>query len=65
MPSSLLLIANNMAKGRSNDARELVAALLEVNPNFTLAQVPQFAPFKKDGDRDRFLDLLRRAGLPE
>lgn len=65
MPSSLLLIANYMAKGRSNDARDLVAALLEVNPNFTLAQVPQFAPFKKDGDRDRFLDLLRRAGLPE
>ncbi len=59
------MIANYMAIGRSNEARDLVPALLEVNPDFTLAQVPQIAPFKKKEDLDRYVDLLRQAGLPE
>ena len=65
LPSYLLMIANHMAIGRSNEARDVVPALLDVSPDFTLAQVPQFAPFKKKADLDRFLDLLRQAGLPE
>jgi hypothetical protein len=31
----------------------------------TVAQVPQIAPFKEKDDLDRFLGLLREAGLPE
>ncbi len=65
LPSYLLMIANYMAIGRSNEARDVVPALLEVSPDFTLAQVPQVAPFKKKEDLDRYLDLLRQAGLPE
>jgi adenylate cyclase len=65
IPNVLLMIANYMADGRSSEARDLVPALLQVSPNFTLTQVPQFAPFKKQEILERFSDLLRQAGLPE
>jgi tetratricopeptide (TPR) repeat protein len=65
IPSLLLIIANYAAIGRLNEARDFVPALLQISPNFTLAHVSQFAPFRKKESLGRFLDLLRQAGLPE
>jgi TolB-like protein/Tfp pilus assembly protein PilF len=65
IPSLLLIIANYAAIGRLNEARDFVPALLQISPNFTLAHVPKFAPFRKKESLGRFLDLLRQAGLPE
>ena len=65
LPSYMLMIANYMAIGRSNEARDVVAVLLEAAPDLTLAQVPQFSPLKNKEDLDRYLSLLRQAGLPE
>lgn len=65
IPSFLLMIATYMAIDRLNEARDLVLALLQVSPDFDLARVPQFAPFKKQENLDRFLQLLRQAGVPE
>jgi adenylate cyclase len=65
MPSYLLMVANYMAFGRSNEAHDVLAALLEMSPDFTLSQVSEIVPFKEQKDLDRFSDLLRQAGLPE
>jgi TolB-like protein/Flp pilus assembly protein TadD len=65
IPSFLLMIVTYMAIDRSSEARDLVTALLQVSPDFTLVQVPHYAPFKKKENLGRFLDLLRQAGLPE
>ena len=64
LPGTLLTIANYMAIHRLDDARDAVQSLLRTNPDFTLAQAPRFAPFKNRELLDRYLDLLREAGVP-
>ena len=65
IPSFLLMVANYIAIGRFDEAHRLVPALLQLSPEFTLEEVPQFAPFKEPERLTHFLRLLRQAGLPE
>jgi adenylate cyclase len=65
LPTYLLMIANYMAIGCSSDAHDIMAKLLEMSPDFTLAQVSQIVPFKEKEDFDRFVERLQEAGLPE
>ncbi len=52
-----------------SDARRSVAAqgfsALDITPQFTLKEVARLYPYRIDEDRNRFLDSLRKAGLPE
>lgn len=50
--------------GKADEARDVVARLLQRQPDFSLAYVDATYPFKHAADRDFFLDGLRRAGLP-
>ena len=61
----LLLVAVYAASGRLDAARAEVSAYLKINPALTIGQVRRIVPFAKEGDLERYLDLLRRAGLPE
>jgi hypothetical protein len=54
-----------MATGRTEDAQAQVAALLQSNPTLTGAQLRTMVPFSNEEDLDRYMDLLRQAGLPE
>ncbi len=65
LPGYLQIIANYSALGLAEEARRVVPALLEVSPSFSLAHVPRYTPFKNPQDLDRFVGLLREAGLPE
>ena len=64
MPARLLMIANYAALGRIDEAREFVPGLLEVSPDFTLAHVPRYTPFRNPKDLEAFVELLNAAGLP-
>lgn len=64
MPAYLLMIANYAALGRFEEAREFVPRLLEVSPDFTLAHVPRYTPFRNPKDLEAFVALLSAAGLP-
>jgi tetratricopeptide (TPR) repeat protein len=46
-------------------ARDVVATTLEITPQYTLRDIARVYPYRLDEDRHRFLDGLRRAGLPE
>jgi adenylate cyclase len=61
----LSLAANYLAVGRLEDGRAEIAAVLEASPSLTVAQVGAIVPFARQEDLDRYLDLLRQAGLPE
>ena len=50
---------------RLSDARDVIAKLLEVSPNYTLKDMDRLHPYRIDEVRDRFLGSLRKAGLPE
>jgi adenylate cyclase len=65
IPARGLLAASYMAIGRTEDAQAQVAALLQSNPALTSTQLRTMVPFSNEEDLDRYLDLLRQAGLPD
>ncbi len=50
---------------RIDDAREFIKTVLEISPQYTLKEVARIWPYRIDEVRNRFLDGLRKAGLPE
>jgi adenylate cyclase len=61
----LLLVAVYAASGRLDAARAEVSAYLRINPTMTIGKVRMIVPFQKEEDLERYLDLLRQAGLPD
>ena len=51
--------------GRVAEARTHAALALEAKPDFSVGALGKTLPFKNDADLQRFLDGLRKAGLPE
>jgi adenylate cyclase len=50
---------------RLDDARDSIKTVLEIKPNFTVQEAERIMPYRLDEDRNRALDALRKAGLPE
>ena len=54
------------AMERTEEAKRAAEKLLELLPHLTIAQLRQSIPYFKDPDGlERYLDGLRRAGIPE
>lgn len=51
--------------GRLDDARASVTRLLDKMPGLTVSQVRKMVPVRAPDDWDKWLDGLRRAGLPD
>jgi adenylate cyclase len=51
--------------GRLEEARAQADEVLRISPNFSLKRIAKRVPFKNQGDRKRYFDGLRKAGLPE
>ena len=62
--SRMLLAACYGHLGRLDDARATWAALLEVNPDFSLIQRERVMPYKNAGDFQRIVEGLTKASLP-
>jgi adenylate cyclase len=60
-----LLAATYAELGELEKAEEHVAAMLAINPDLTLATIEPALAYKKRADVDRYLDGLRKAGMPE
>ncbi|WP_461348299.1 hypothetical protein [Bradyrhizobium sp. USDA 4451] len=59
-----VLAAAYVANGRGAEARAVAKTLLEIQPRFQLSAYSERCPFK-EGLRERFIDHLRQAGLPD
>jgi adenylate cyclase len=60
------LAATYAQLGQTEDARAEAAALLRIQPDYTIAGVPgRIVGFKAPKDAEHFFDGLRKAGLPE
>ena len=62
--SRMLLAACYGHLGRIDEARAVWAEMLEVNPEFSLAQRESVLPFKDARDFQRIVEGLKKAGLP-
>ena len=59
------LIASLGHLGRRDEAKPYVAKLLSLEPHFTVERFGRVYPFKHSSDRERYMEGLRRAGVPE
>ena len=59
------LIASLGHLGRCDDAGPYIAKLLSLEPNFSVEQFGQVYPFKHASDRNRYMQGLLLAGVPE
>ena len=64
-PAYMFLACAYVELDRLDDARGTIKTLLEINPRFTVKELARIAPNRIDEARSRFLDNLRKAGLPE
>jgi adenylate cyclase len=53
------------AVGRMDDARKVVKTILSRKPEFSISKNVSELPYKTDEQRDRYVNALRRAGLPD
>jgi tetratricopeptide (TPR) repeat protein len=58
-------IVNAVRAGRAAEARETVAQLLKLQPDFRASHVHEAFPIRSSDERDRMAAALREAGLPD
>ena len=59
------LAAAYAAVGRMDDAHKIVKGILSLQPEFSIAEVASRNPYETKEPVDRYVNALRRAGLPE
>ncbi len=59
------LAASNAFLDLPEEARTALAQYLSLIPNGSIRQVASFVPARRPEDKERLLDGLRKAGLPE
>ena len=58
-------IANSVGAGQIAEAREAVARLQKLEPDFRASHVHEAFPIRSADERDRIASALRKAGLPD
>jgi TolB-like protein/Flp pilus assembly protein TadD len=51
--------------GRVSDARRIVTRMLQINPTLRLSDLATLIPLRRAEDAERWVDGLRKAGVPE
>ncbi len=64
-PAYMYLACAYVELDRVDDARGTIKTLLDIAPQFTVKEIARIFPYRIDEDRNRILDSLRKAGLPE
>jgi adenylate cyclase len=65
LPARLLLASAYGQIGRTEDAEWEVEEIITLSPDFSIAQEREWAQYRKPADLERYLEGLRKAGLPE
>ncbi len=60
-----LLAFSHAMLGNDTQARDAMEHVLKVKPDLTIARVRQLEPFEHERDLNRYLDAMRKAGVPE
>jgi adenylate cyclase len=64
-PNALALAAACYAANNDQmSARDTIAEIAAFNPRFTLSWARKVLPYTQDTDREHFLEMLEKAGLP-
>jgi adenylate cyclase len=61
----VILAGSYSSLNRIEEARKAVEEILRIHPRFTLERHANVLPFKNQKKLDKYIDALRKAGLPE
>ena len=61
----ITLAASYSPMNRTEDACKAVEEILRIQPVFSLENLANTQPYKKQEELDKFINALRKAGLPE
>ena len=61
----LFLAVISIELGRPDEAAEELVRLLDKTPGYSISDTERIFPYRHAEDKSRFLDGLRKAGLPE
>jgi tetratricopeptide (TPR) repeat protein len=64
-PALRIALAANGMRGRRDEAERTLHAYLRSDPQVSIAKICGFYPFSRDADRQRLIQGLRKAGVPE
>ena len=65
LTSYLMLAASYFSLNRIDEAHKAAEEVLAIDPNFSVDYYGKMLPYKKQETTDKFIDALRKAGLPE
>jgi hypothetical protein len=57
--------ASHASAGRILEAQKAMARVRQLDPELRVSKLTDVVPFRQPGDFDRYVDGLRKAGLPE
>jgi hypothetical protein len=61
-----ILAASNALAGRSDEAQKTMARLCQLDPGLRMSNLEEvMLPLRRAEDRARYVEGLRKAGLPE
>jgi len=64
-PALRVAIASNAMRGRLDEAGQALTLHLRIDPSLTVARICGFYPLRREADRLRLVEAMRRAGMPE
>jgi tetratricopeptide (TPR) repeat protein len=65
LPALRMTIASNAMRGRAEAAKLGLRAYLRIDPKVTIAKLCEYYPLRRESDRQRLIDGMRRAGVLE
>jgi adenylate cyclase len=65
MPGQSVLVACLVLSGRVDEAREVCARVIQLEPRVRLSTVKDFAPYRRPQDMKKLMEAFRVAGMPE
>lgn len=65
LPAHRVALASNGMRGRLDEAGRVLRSYLRIDPDVTIDKISGCYPFRRDADRQRLIEGLRKAGVPE
>ena len=65
LPALRMVSASHASAGRMAEAQRAMARIRELDPEFRVSKLMDVVPFREPKDINRYVDGLRKAGLPE
>jgi len=64
LPALRMTIASNAMRGQAEEAQRALSVYLGIDPEINISRLCEYYPFRREADRQRLIDAMRKAGVP-